>query len=328
MIIYPKQRPVIKKLNSYFLNIPKFIEHYQGEIGTGCVALTCAGMEAAIFFNKDDLINVVMDRKTEDGARLISMDEMIGIFGKRNFSVNLYEIEEALVDYWANLPKATVIYSNLSTDFTNLEKLIAKMQAERLTGYIDVTLSGDNGRAVIFFCGGKCLGASHSWESWRLKTDGTLWHSLMSKAADLGAVFHVLRMPLGKETKPRELSAGQNGNGARNAMAMLEALLNVLEDEVRADKRVKADFTLLLKKKFVEKADSFPFLDPFAAEFDYCDHRLVCHAAIKDRDALTGVTEVVREISAELGIQPRLQKALDPWREKYAAAIKRFSVQV
>lgn len=326
MIIFPKERPVVEKLNSYFLDIPRFIEHYQGEIGTGCAAMKSVAAEAAVFFNKDDLVSIVLDRQEDGSDRLITMDEIVNIARGENFSVNLYGIEEAFIDYWANLPDAAVIYKNLSTDFTNLEKLIAKMQAERLTGYIDVTFSGDNGRGQIFFCGGKCLGASHSWEDWRLNTAGNLWYTLMSKASDVGAVFNVLRIPLEGAVESGQPSDG--GNGRQRTMEMLASLLKALETEAGRENRLRSDFQVLLKKKFVEKAEAYPFLDPFVAEFEYRDHRIDCHPEIRDGELLAGVTEAVRELSVELGIRSGLHRALDPWREKYADIIRRFRVQV
>ena len=35
MIVIPKNRPVIEGLNSFYLNVARFIEHYSGEVGTG-----------------------------------------------------------------------------------------------------------------------------------------------------------------------------------------------------------------------------------------------------------------------------------------------------
>ncbi len=330
MIIFPKENPVVEHLNSYFLDIPRFIEHYQGEVGTGCAGMSSAAAEAAVFFNKDDLVSVILERRDNGGSRMIGLDEISEIARIENFSVNLYGLEEVFIDYWANLPNAAVVYKNLSTDFTNLEKLIAKMQAERLTGYIDVILNADSGHGRIFFCSGKCLGASHSWEGWRLNTTGNLWYTLTSRASETGAAFNVLRLPLekaGPAAAPSSAGAA-DGNGRRRTMEMLETLLRWLEDVVAADNRIKGDFRVLLKKKFVEKAEHFPFLDPFAAEFEYRDQRIECHRDVRDGELLAGVTESVRELAAELGIGPVFHKALYPWREKYADVIRRFRIQL
>ena len=37
MIIVPKEEPAVENLNSYYLDIRKLIEHYQGEIGSACI---------------------------------------------------------------------------------------------------------------------------------------------------------------------------------------------------------------------------------------------------------------------------------------------------
>lgn len=50
MIIIPREKPAIKNMNSYYLNMQKLIEHYQGELGAGVVYFKAPSMECALFF--------------------------------------------------------------------------------------------------------------------------------------------------------------------------------------------------------------------------------------------------------------------------------------
>ena len=60
MIIIPKGKPVVQNLNSFYLVINKMIEHFQGELGSGCVHFSSSSDEGLIFFDKDDLLNGVL----------------------------------------------------------------------------------------------------------------------------------------------------------------------------------------------------------------------------------------------------------------------------
>jgi len=67
MIIIPKEKPVIEDLNSYYLDIRKLLEHYQGELGSGGVHFRAPSSEAVVFFDKDELLSSVFEDK--DGTQ-------------------------------------------------------------------------------------------------------------------------------------------------------------------------------------------------------------------------------------------------------------------
>ena len=65
MIVFPKEKPVMANLNSYYLNIEKLVEHYQGEIGSGAVFGRAATATAVIFFDPDSVVNVYFQNKKD-----------------------------------------------------------------------------------------------------------------------------------------------------------------------------------------------------------------------------------------------------------------------
>jgi len=52
IIVIPKNAPVIQNLHSYYVDVRKLIEHYQGEIGCGGILLSAPAGEGAIFFRQ------------------------------------------------------------------------------------------------------------------------------------------------------------------------------------------------------------------------------------------------------------------------------------
>ena len=75
-----------------------------------------------------------------------------------------------------------------------------------------------------------------------------------------------------------------------------------MEDIVKTDKKNRAKFNILLRKKFVEMADRFAFLDPFAAEFEYSDRKIFFHGEANDKDLIEGVVTAVKELAEEWGV--------------------------
>ncbi len=61
MIIIPKYKATVDKLNSYYIDIKKLLEHYQGELGTGVIHLKSTAAEAAIYFDKDEILSTILE---------------------------------------------------------------------------------------------------------------------------------------------------------------------------------------------------------------------------------------------------------------------------
>ena len=57
MLIIPKEKPVVENLNSFYLDVRRLFEHYQGELGSGAVHFKSPTVEAVVFFDKDDILN-------------------------------------------------------------------------------------------------------------------------------------------------------------------------------------------------------------------------------------------------------------------------------
>ncbi len=384
MVIIPKEKPVIENLNSYYLDIGKLCEHYQGEIGSGGIHFKSPNSEGIIFFDKDAILNTCFKDGNEQFTGKENADRLLSILGARNFTVNIYKIDSEKVYFWARVPTATKIYKDLSTEFTDLKGLIKKMASEKLTGYIDVSIGDGEEGGIIFLNSGVILGGSYSWgvgEPNRTKESQEL---LIKKTKKSGGVFHVSSIPapveksaaappVVSEDKPSEAAPAKktapktrapeaaqrkaapkaNPKAAPKAtpkaapkaasppdaeasepmdlarvLSALEEFLTILESVVRTQKRLKGKFTNLLKRKFVEKADLYPFLDPFAAEFEYVDHKIRFFGDAGEKELAESVFESVTELADDLGLQGMLQEMLAPWKKKYAGAFSEIGLTV
>ena len=325
MIIVPKEKPVVKNLNSYYLDIRKLIEHYQGEIGSACVHFQAPSSEGVIFFDKDDLLNGFFSDSEGGSEGKAVIELLVESAVNNNYTISIYEIDPEKIYFWANIPSAEKIYKDLSAEFTDLEGLIKKMGSEKLTGFLDVSIGERKEGGLIFFDDGEIIGGSFSWEGEAFKHAKKSKDLLIQKTKKSGGIFNVSRISLKKK-------GGEPGSEiieqetASSVLPMLEALLRVFERFIVSNRDIELNFSTLLKKKFVEKADEFVFLDPFAAEFQYADRKITFKGDAGDEELLKGLTECVKEIAEDLGILPQLKEELSPWFGKFEEEIQQFGV--
>ena len=274
MIIVPGSPAAIAGLNSYYLLLERLLEHYQGQLGGGALHLKAAAAECIVYFDETGPVGGAYQdaegKMTGNGV----LDHLLGVAERHNFTVAVYPMDGSQVHFWANVPHAEVIYRDLSAEFTDLEGLIKKMQTERLTGYIEVVLEAHPAPGRLFFSLGRFQGAHYPWKGQALDASRQGLVELIKAVRHSGGVFTVRRLSAGP---PPPAPPPDPASDAAAVTTALQELLIIADNTVRSSRRIKGDFSTLLKKKFVQKADRYEFLDPFAAEFEYRDGRVDFH---------------------------------------------------
>ena len=325
MVIVPKEKPVIENLNSYYLDIKKLFEHYQGDLGSGAIHFKSPSSEGVIFFDKDELLTGTFKNKGGEVEGKAAIDRLSEVLVNENFAVSIYEIDPEKVYFWANIPTAEKIYKDLSTEFTDLEGLIKKMGSEKLTGYIDVSINNGKEGGLIFFSNGEISGGSYSWGEGEVNRSKEAQKLLIEKTKKSGGAFDVSRITLPNGV----LTSGSRGVGGErlsDVLSALEELLVIFERIVTVNKGKKADFNTMLKRKFVTKAEQFGFLDPFAAEFKYVDQKISFTGNASNEELAKGVIESLKELAEELGILPQFRDESNEWSQMHARELARLNI--
>lgn len=326
MLVIPKQQPVLENLNVYYLKVRKLLEHFQGEIGSGGVYFKSHAAEGVIFFDQNELVNGFFQDRDIKISGPEAIERLLQAGDNYNFTVNIYEIGAEEVYYWAGIPTAEKIYRDLSTEFTDLEGLIKKMSSEKLTGYIDVCIGDGKEMGLLFLINGKMMGGSYSWGNGSPSPSKKNRDLLVQKTKELGGSFSVCRIALTNPEKNNAPDSEPPGHLPR-VIEMLEELLAVFEKVVGSKKKKQMDFQKLLKQKFVQYADRFSFLDPFAGEFEYLDQRITFSGQTSDAHLVDGVFTIVKEMALELGLLSTLTENLDSWSLKYGEDLARFDIR-
>lgn len=326
MVVIPKQHPVLENLNVYYLNVKKLLEHFQGEIGSGGVYFKSHAAEGVIFFDQNELINGFFQDRDIKISGSEAIERLLEAGDNYNLTVNIYEIGAEEVYYWAGIPTAEKIYRDLSTEFTDLEGLIKKMSSEKLTGYIDVSISDGKETGLLFLMNGKMMGGAYSWSNGSPSPSKKNRDLLVQKTKELGGSFNVCRIALNNLEKNNEPDLEQQRPPQR-VIAMLEELLAIFEKVVGSKKKKSMDFQKLLRLKFVQHAERYAFLDPFAGEFEYLDQRIKYSGQTSDAHLVDGVFTMVKEMALELGLLSTLIEKLDSWSLKYAEDLAQFDIR-
>jgi hypothetical protein len=335
MDLFPTETAILKNLNSYYLNIERLFEHCQGELGHGSVHFRSPTVEAYAFFDANQMLGGIYQDRDGLSYGKEALQKLVHSISTSNFSVAIYKLEPEQAYYWSTVHKAEVIYKDLSTEFTDLESLVKKMRSEKFSGYIDVSLKQGDENGRVYFNIGHIIGTTCSWNNGVLDCSNNGLDRLVTKSREPGGVLSVGRIApqraaatAGVAVPAPAAPAAENGSSAtERELVLVEKLLVIFERTVQEASRVKVDFDTALKRKFVQHADRFDFLDPFADEFRYENGKASFSGSTTEGNLAQGIALCVQELAEELGITRQMQSVLQAWKERYAKEIEQYGLK-
>lgn len=331
MVIIPKEKPVIENLNSYYLDIDRLLEHYQGELGSGGVYFKSTNVEGIVFFDKDELLGGIYKDKEKEVQGKDAIELLINSAKDENFRIDIFSIPSEKVYFWANLPNSRSMYKDLSSEFTALDGLIRKMQSEGLTGYIDVNVGDGEEGGKIFFVNGEIIDDSYCDGKEEVKGALKTQEYLVNRTKEVGGVFDVFKITPQKEnlislgedkledirSKPEDI----------NIMNALEELMQSFEEMIKSEK-VKVEFSIALKKVLINRAEEYPFLDPFAGEFEYSKGKITFTGSADRSEFASAIIDVLNLLAQDLGLRANWDIQNREWFQKYSDILTSCGVRI
>jgi hypothetical protein len=319
-------------MNSYYVQIPRLIEHFQGEVGCGALHFKSSSSEGILFFDKDEILNgLVVGRNGESTGRDV-IEQLIQSTESTNYILSVYQIRTEDIYFWSTMPNAKRIYQDLSTEFTDLEGLVKKMGTEELTGFIEVGIGQSQDGGLILFNNGQVCGGSYSWGMGDSLRDDQDLEKLIKITKERGGLFHVSRMQPAEpalEVIEDELAAEELlHKPSMRILTAIEELMVIFERTARKVRNRDTDFATLLNRKFVEKADKYPFLDPFAAEFKYAQKKITFVGDTTDEELMRGILESLTEIADEINAHEQFKSDLTTWSKKYRPEVDNLKINI
>lgn len=324
-------------LNSYYLAMDKFIEHLQGEIGTGCLYCKSSTREILVYFDEMDVIRSIIQDTGEKAQIAATLAPVFEALEQRNYIVSVYHLDPHAIFYWAQLPPYKRVRKKLASEDISLEKLVEKIGQKEASCFVEVDFtSAVNMNCILFFNVGDFVGGSYAWGAGGLNPSRNELESFLHAAGNKNAEFalnqftgdELMQAAERIEEKQEETVelAGEDQVFITNLPTLLEEFLAIYLKTAR--KKAKVDpFTLMLQQ-IVVRADQYQFLDPFNPPFDYTDN--VFSFIGPDRafgeNSARAIIECSWDVVQELRLEKKFRSALASWDSRTVLEDRGYTV--
>ena len=328
-MIFPKQDAVYQNLNTSFTNFGELLVDLKENSFTGIVQVSFWEYDGLLFLDGGNIVNAMEDINETIISGQDAVKRVTGKAKEKDGTISVYALKGELITMLASVVKSEVIYENLSTEFTSLEALVTKLQGESHTGYIEVSFQGNQQAGYIFFLDGKVIEALLSARGDEISGTNIL-PRIVEVASSAGATFSVYRAAV-----EEALSESEMIKVSFDLPQLLEvwgAVISAVESTVDALLK-KDEFLNTFKDTLITKANDYPFLDPFAAQFIYQNGKVEFSGEVKknfSQGVGEGLWETVESLAERTALEGKdlfspLRIALETVKADYRDQLDRFN---
>jgi hypothetical protein len=325
----PKVHALYENLNTSFTNVGEMVLDLQANSVTGYVQVSFRDYEGILFLINGSIVNAIEET---EGKRKIGQDAMINVSARaktRDGIISVYSLSREMVNMLSGVVESEIIHKNLSTEYTSLEKLITNLQDEGHTGYIEVNFKGDRGSGIIFLQAGEPIENILSIGD-EVVSGSEILSRIVQAASNFDATFNVY-----KAAVEEAFAEGTEIMGGFDLPRLLEAWGEIINTAERVINGLSEEghFLNVFKDTQIEKADEYPFLNPFDNEFEYKDG-LVAFYGESVTNLSRGLGECLGAAVSKLAVESPgvdlsglIRTELAPVMEKHAEIIKVFNLE-
>ena len=331
-MILPKGPAVHENLRTVFIDLNSFLQTLKEDDFTGYVQVSFWDYEGILFLEAGEIVNAFEESEGTRRGGEEAVENIILKSKQQDGRINVYRLAPEMVAILASTSMKEATYKELSTEFTSLDKLIEKLTKENHSGYIDIALNDNKGGGIIFFQEGEIVEAVMSDEKTgsgkRYGKD--MLNKIIEDVQKTGATFNVYRAGL---------EVGSERTGITHALEF-QGVIQVMQEVVRTIESLvdestrKGSFRDSFRKARVEKSDDYPFLDPFAAEFEYKNGEIIFDGKASAEVFVQGLNECVEltldtiaESTNMDELYVNIRSALKPIIERFREEINAFGLK-
>ena len=189
MMLIPREKPYLQGLNSYYLHLEKFIEHLQGDIGSGGIHCKSPHLEMFIYFSENEIISSLVQEKGGQTTCPPFEEVVMGPYCRANFSINVYQLEANAIFFWAQMPPFRRAKSVLKSTEIPLPDLVFRLRQKQFSGFIDAQIVNKPDSGLLFFHEGERIGGSYSWGRGGMSTSDEDYNILLRRMQSGEGIF-------------------------------------------------------------------------------------------------------------------------------------------
>ncbi|MCX7838775.1 MAG: hypothetical protein N2559_04890 [Anaerolineae bacterium] len=328
-MLFPRLNALYENLNTSFIQFNALLAELQNTQFTGYVQLVGWEYEGILLFDTGRIVNAVETVKDQQRTGTNAVAGISARGNEKDYAVNVYRLEAEIVQLLANVLSGEPLYRDLSNDLTGLDKLVTKLQNEKHTGSIVVRWTGKKDAATILMRDGQvieCVWAKDAQTS----SGVALLNPIIKATTQVPALFTVYRTDL---TRVYSADLDLAESLARpHVLTLWQEIFNLVASVI--DRSTQADaFNLTFRRVCVDQANVYPFLDPFAGEFEYRNGQIRFEGQATVARFNTGLADcltlTIRQLAtqyASANLMTQLRNATATLRTERAAQLEQLGL--
>ncbi|GAK59466.1 hypothetical protein U27_06451 [Candidatus Vecturithrix granuli] len=291
-MLIPKGQAIHEHLSTSFTHIEQLVEGLRKKRFSGYCHLSFWEYDGIAFFHEGQIVNA-QEKIGMQGTQVQTGDLAIAHFlekaREKDGNISVYQLAATTVATLMAAMNVTSKYESLSTDLTSLDRLIALLQKEHLTGYIEILLEQEAGIANLFFANGGLIEILLASPDDMIIGESTTIGELNRLCQEVGAVFNVYQTT---DIAGQAQEGSQTKAVSPQMIKLFEAILARLESATNALLK-EGGFQAIFKTILPQIADTYPFLDPFIGDFRYVNGALSFEGNTPAQEFVTGMCEAI-----------------------------------
>ena len=338
-MLLPKEKPFLSDLNSYYLQIDKFIEHLQGEIGSGCIYCKSADQELLVYFEESEIVRGVTQNNGEHAQVSLSIDPVLQVLLEKSFLVTVYYLDASSIFFWGQMPSFKRAKSSLSSSKITLPDLIFRLSQKMFSGFIDIEIEDREDCAILFFYEGQRRGGSYSWGEGGLSPADDDYNRLLGILQSNIATYKIGHFTTDLTAAPEQTQSDtvlqenqgisekeQAGHPAdeENSTVYFSDLNSAINEFMGifvqvVGKKIKTDPLIELKLKFIDFITEYPILDPYNNFYNLADDGAVTFTDQAPKNEIAaGLVDCAWMVVEDYKLQKKFRVLLKKWSYKTA----------
>jgi hypothetical protein len=325
-MIFPKNHPVYENLNTSFTDVSELLVNLEENGFTGVLEVVFWEYEGLLLMDNGSVVNGIEEYEDQTFTGSAAVKRVVAKSQEKDGAINVYRVNGEMVTMLSSIARSENVYRDLSTEFTSLEGLINKLSSEDHTGYIEVHLQGDQTTGFIFMLAGKVIDSLFTAGGEDI-TGQHMLPRIIEQASLQGATFNVYRAAL-----EEAIEESEDIMVSFDFPQQIELWARILaEAETVADRATRpGHFLNTFKDALIANAEDYPFLDPFAALFQYQDGEITFEAEPRkefSQGVAAGLQETLRRLEEdypEEQIYDKVRARLGPIQERKGEQIRKF----
>ncbi len=348
-MILPRGEVLHRNLSTAYTDFTALLSTLKTGDFSGVIEIEFPENKGAIFVDSGEIINAEA-RLASDSKRIVGQDAIqavLSLSNQKDGVINVYRLAPERVAIVASNLQYEILFKGLSTDFTRLDKLLLKLREDKHNGFIEVLTKEQQAMGVLFLEGGDPVEMFTIPESGPSVFGRKSIPIFVENAIKQGAIFDVYKSRgqiLKKEVKgtdehkeikeTKEKKVAGPREDLKELMPILQEIIAQAEKMVDGSSRRRGLFHKIFKESLIEKSEEFPFLDPFAGEFEYRDGNIQFSGEAGIKDFATGMVEglvstlshLEKEMPKDKILPLKLKAGIESSLERHGEALKRLGV--